>query len=157
MTAPETRAACGAEEASLVLDRLTAADALAIGLTILGLAPQRYTRPVAIHLETDGYPLFTHFMEGTGAENLAWINRKKNVVRKFGRSSWAVRVDYLERGLDFQTETGLDPEYFRAEGGAVPLVVRGFGRVGILIVSGLDGCDDHALAVEGLLKWKTGD
>ena len=92
-------------------------------------------------------------MDGTGAGNTDWINKKKNVVRHFGKSSWATRLEFLERNADFQTETGLDSDLFRAEGGAVPLVIRGERRAGTLIVSGLHGWEDHALAVAGLEKW----
>jgi uncharacterized protein (UPF0303 family) len=152
--APATAAECAEQEASLVLDHLTAADAMSIGQSILELAPILVPgRPVAIHLETDDHPLFVYFMDGTGAENANWIIKKKNVARKFGHSSWAVRLEFLERNADFQAETGLDPDLFRAEGGAVPLVVRGKGRVGTLIVSGLAGWEDHALAVAGLERW----
>jgi uncharacterized protein (UPF0303 family) len=154
MQVPATAAECAEQEASLVLDHLTAADAMAIGQTILELALAWVPgRPVAVQLEMDDHPLFVHFMDGTGAGNVDWINKKKNVTRRFGRSSWAVRLEYLERNEDFQTATGLDPELFRAEGGAVPLVVRGAGRVGTLIVSGLHGWEDHALAVGGLQRW----
>ena len=154
MNAPATAAECAAQEAALVLEQLSAADALTIGLSILALARDWVPgRPVAVHLELDDHPLFTHFMDGTGAGNVDWINKKKNVTRKFGRSSWAVRLEFLERGADFQAETGLDPDLFRAEGGAVPLTVRGLGRVGTLIVSGLHGWEDHALAVAGLEGW----
>jgi len=152
--APATAAECAEQESSLLLEQLTAADAMAIGQSILGLAPVLVPgRPVAVHLETDDHPLFVYFMDGTGAANADWIIKKKNVTRKFGRSSWAIRLEFLERNADFQTETGLDPNLFRAEGGAVPLVVRGKGRVGTLVVSGLAGWEDHALAVAGLERW----
>ncbi|MCE4553670.1 heme-binding protein [Pelomonas cellulosilytica] len=152
--APATAAACAAQEAALVLDRLTAPDALSIGLAIIALAEQAVPgRPIALQLETDEHPLFVYFMDGTNAGNADWIAMKKNVVRSFGRSSFRVRLEHLERDVDFNTETGLDPQRFRAEGGAVPLVVRGQGRVGTLIVSGLHGWEDHALAVLGLQQW----
>ena len=154
MKAPATAAECAAQEATLILERFTAADAMAIGIAILELAPTWVPgRPIAVHLETDNHPLFVHFMDGTGAGNADWITKKKNVTHKFGRSSWAVRLEFLERNADFQAETGLDPNQFRAEGGAMPLVVRGKGRVGTLIVSGLAGWEDHALAVGGLERW----
>jgi uncharacterized protein (UPF0303 family) len=154
LSAPATVAECAEQEASLVLDHLTAADAMSIGQSILELAPVLVPgRPVAVQLETDDHPLFVHFMDGTGVGNAEWILKKKNVARKFGRSSWAVRLEFLERNADFQSETGLDPELFRAEGGALPLVVKGKGRVGTLIVSGLAGWEDHALAVAGLKLW----
>ena len=154
MNAPATAAECAIQEETLVLDRLTAADAMAIGLSILELAQAWVPgRAVAVQLETDDHPLFIHFMDGTGAGNADWIIKKKNVTRRFGRSSWAVRLEFLEREADFQTETGLAPDLFRAEGGAMPLVVRGEGRVGTLIVSGLEGWEDHALAVGGMERW----
>jgi uncharacterized protein (UPF0303 family) len=153
LNAPVDFAACVAEEARLVLDHLTGLDALGIGLAILELAPLRTPKPVAIHIENDDHPLFTHFMDGTNVVNWEWIGRKSNVVRRFGHSSWAVGLEHREKGLDFQAVTGLDPEHFRAEGGAIPLVVRGCGRVGILTISGLEGTEDHALAVEGLALW----
>lgn len=156
LTAPETAAECAAEEASIVVDHLTAADALAIGLATLELAKVHFPgRGVAVHLETDDHPLFVHFMDGTNAGNADWINKKKNVVHKFGKSSYGVRLEYIERKADFQKETGLDPNLYRAEGGAVPLVVRGKGRVGTMVVSGLHGWEDHALAVAGLKRWMT--
>jgi uncharacterized protein (UPF0303 family) len=154
LSAPATAAECADQEAFLVLDRLTAADAMSIGQSILELALIFVPgRPVAIHLETDDHPLFVYFMDGTGAGNADWIIKKKNVTRRFGRSSWAVRLDFLERKADFHAETGLDPDLFQVEGGAVPLLVRGKGRVGTLVVSGLDGWEDHALAVSGLEQW----
>jgi uncharacterized protein (UPF0303 family) len=155
-SAPDTVAACAAEESDLVFDRLNAADAMAIGQSILALAGQWFPgRPIAIHIEKDAHPLFVYFMDGTGAGNADWVNKKKNVSRRFGHSSWMVRQQCLERGIDFNRETGLDPEQFRAEGGAVPLVVRGQGRIGTLVVSGLDGWEDHVLAVGGLALWRS--
>lgn len=153
MKAPADYAACIAEEEKLVLDHLTGKDALGIGLAILELAPKRTPKPVAIHIENDKHPLFTHFMDGTGVGNWEWISRKSNVVRRFGHSSWAVGQEHREKGLNFQAVTGLDPEHFRAEGGAIPLLVRGQGCAGILTVSGLEGTEDHALAAEGLALW----
>lgn len=154
LKAPATTAECADEEALFVLESLTAVDAKGIGLSILELASSLVPgRPVAIQLETDEHPLFVYFMDGTGAGNVDWITKKKNVTRKFDRSSWRVRLEFLERNADFQSETGLDPELFRAEGGAVPLNIRGKGRVGTLIVSGLQGWEDHALAVRGLEQW----
>lgn len=154
LSAPATAAECAEQESALTLEHLTAVDAMAIGQAILELAPTLVPdRPVAVQLETDDHPLFVFFMDGTCAGNADWIIKKKNVTRKFGKSSSVVRLEYLERKADFQTETDLDPELFRAEGGAVPLNVRSKGRVGTLIVSGLDGWEDHALAIRGFEKW----
>ena len=154
MIAPETAALAAQQEDALILERLNASDALGIGLAILKLADEWYPgRPVAVQLENDQHPLFVHFRDGTGAGNADWINKKKNVTRHFGKSSWRVRLEHLERGVDFATETNLSPDDYRAEGGAFPLQVIDKGRVGTLIVSGLHGFEDHALAVGGLERW----
>lgn len=156
LKAPGSVAACAAQENALVLDRLSAADAMAIGQSILALALEWFPgRPIALHIEKDDHPLFVYFMDGTGAGHADWVIKKKNVVRRFGHSSWMVRQQFIERGVDFNKDTGLDPELYRAEGGAFPLVVRGQGRVGTVIVSGLEGWEDHALAAGGLALWQS--
>ena len=154
MTAPETSIECANEANSIILPSLNSEIAYAIGSEIISLANVHFVnRPVAIQIETDEHPVFAYFMDGTGSGNVDWINKKRNIVRHFGKSSWAVKVDFLERGADFAIETGLDPDQYRAEGGAIPLNVEGKGRVGTLIVSGLHGWEDHALAVAGLKQW----
>jgi uncharacterized protein (UPF0303 family) len=152
--APAAVAACVAQENALVLEHLNAADAMGIGQSILALALDWFPgRPIAIHIEKDTHPLFVYFMDGTGAGNADWVNKKKNVVHRFGHSSWTVQQQCRERGVDFNQDTGLDPDLYRAEGGAFPLVVRGQGRIGTVIVSGLEGWEDHVLAVAGLELW----
>ena len=154
--APATVTDCMTQERALVFDRLNAADAMTIGPCIVALAQAWFPgRPVAVHLERNDHPIFVFFMDGTGAGNADWIQRKKNVSQRFGHSSWMVRQQCVERGIDFNAETGLDPAQYRAEGGAVPLVLRGQGRIGTLIVSGLAGDEDHALAVAGLEWWQS--
>lgn len=156
VTTPETAALVAIQKDSLFLEHLNASDALGIGHAILELANEWCPgRPMAVHIENDHHPLFVHFMDGTGVGNADWINKKKNVTRHFGQSSWRVRLEHIEWGVDFATETGLPPDDFRAEGGAVPLQVVGKGRVGTLVVSGLDGFEDHTLAVGGLQCWIT--
>ena len=48
------------------------------------LARAEAGKPVAVHIEFDAHPLFTHFMDGTDEKNLTWITVKKNVVKRFG-------------------------------------------------------------------------
>jgi uncharacterized protein (UPF0303 family) len=139
-----------AQEAELQFDSFTASDALAIGLEACRIAPATYGKPVAVHIDFDEYPLFTHFMDGTGANNLFWVNVKKNVVKKFGHSSLYVGLECKSRGTTFLADSGLGEDEYRAEGGCFPLVIRGRGRVGTITVSGLKGEEDHAVAVEAI-------
>jgi uncharacterized protein (UPF0303 family) len=128
-------------------------DALQIGLLIIKIAKEEVKKGIAVNIEYDEYPLFTHFMEGTSAGNVYWINVKKNVVKKYGNSSLYVGEDYKIKGTKFHEVTGLSPEEYQAEGGSFPLIVKGKGRIGTVTVSGLTGEEDHALAVEGIKRY----
>jgi len=136
-----------AEEATLSFNSFTAANALALGFEACRIAREEVGRPIAVHVELDEYPLFTHFMDGTDANNLYWVTVKKNVVKRFGHSSLYEGLSRKERGTTFAADTGLSEVEFRAEGGSIPLVVCGVGRVGTITVSGLTGEEDHAIAV----------
>ncbi len=139
-----------AQEAELQFDSFTAVDALALGLEACRIAKENFPKPVAVHIEFDDWPLFTHFMDGTNAHNLFWVTVKKNVVKKFGHSSLYVGLECKGRGTTFAAESGLSDQEYRAEGGCFPVVVRGKGRVGCFIVSGLAGVEDHAVVVEAI-------
>ena len=75
---------------------------------------------------------------------------KRRVVRRFARSSLAVRVSFEERGTTFAAATGLTEPEYAAHGGGVPVVVAGVGVVGGLYVSGLPQVEDHALCIAAL-------
>lgn len=48
-----------------------------------------------------------------------------------------VRLKFLERKAHFYSDRGLDAYLFCAGGGAGLLVVRGNGRIGTVVISGL--------------------
>jgi uncharacterized protein (UPF0303 family) len=139
-----------AQEEYLQYDAFSSATAMAIGLEACRIAREEVKRPVAVHVEMDGYPLFTHFMDGTDENNLYWVTVKKNVVKRFGHSSLYVGLECKSRGTTFGSESGLPESDYRAEGGSIPLVVRETGRVGSVTVSGLSGEEDHAVAVKAM-------
>ena len=141
------------EEEEFQFDAFKNEDALQLGLLIVKIAKEEVNRGIAVHIETDEQPLFTHYMEGTSADNLYWVNAKKNVVKKFGNSSLYIGMKYKEEGTTFHIATELSAEEYQAEGGAFPIIVRGQGRIGTVIVSGLTGEEDHALAVEGIRRY----
>jgi uncharacterized protein (UPF0303 family) len=142
-----------AQENELQFDAFTASDALGIGMIACAISREEGDKPVAVHIEMDGYPMFTYFMDGTGAENLYWVTVKKNVVKRFGHSSLYVGLECVSRGTTFLAEHCLSEKEFRAEGGSLPLVLRGRGRVGSITVSGLTGEEDHALAVKAIRRY----
>lgn len=128
-------------------------DALALGLLIVEIARTEIQKGVAIHIEFDQYPLFTHYMNGTSESNSYWIRAKKNVVQRFGHSSFYMGEWHKAQGTAFHDATGLSKEDFQGEGGSFPLIVDGKGRVGTVTVSGLPGEQDHALAVKAIKRY----
>ena len=140
------------QENEFQFNDFTCEDALQIGLLIIKIAKEEIKKGVAIHIENDEYPLFTHFMEGTSGNNLYWVNAKKNTVKKFGHSSLYLGEMYKQQGTTFHKATDLPDTEFQAEGGSFPLIVHGQGRIGTITVSGLSGEEDHALVIEAIKR-----
>jgi uncharacterized protein (UPF0303 family) len=87
-------------------------------------------------------------MPGTTAENDSWIERKINVVNRFGAASYLVGRRLAASGTELDQALGVDPQLFAAHGGAFPIRVRDVGVVGTITVSGLPQADDHAFVAE---------
>lgn len=139
-----------AEERELVFERFTNADALAIGLLLAGKARERGLA-IAIDIERAGQRLFHHATEGATPDNAAWIERKKNLVRRMHRSSWAVGLRLAAAGKTLADSMGpAAAAEHAAHGGCFPVVIRGVGFVGTVTVSGLPQQEDHDLVVEVL-------
>jgi uncharacterized protein (UPF0303 family) len=141
------------QEDTLQFDDFTSQDALDLGLIMIDIAKTKIKKPIAVHIEKDDYPLFTHYMEGTTGNNLYWVTAKKNVVKKYGKSSLYIGEFYKDQGTTFHEETQLPKTDYQAEGGSFPLYVRNTGRIGSITVSGLTGAEDHAVAVEAIDKF----
>lgn len=140
-------------EEQFQFEEFTSNDALELGLIIINIAKEEIKKGVAIHIEYDDYPLFTHYMEGTSSDNTYWLAAKKNVVKKFEHSSLYMGLLYKSLGTTFHKATELSDAEFQAEGGSFPLFVKGKGRVGSVTVSNLTGEEDHSLAVEGIRRY----
>lgn len=134
------------QEEALQFTRFSSDIALNLGLGIVNAARQA-GQSVLVDIRFGDLQLFQHAMEGTNPDNVDWVRRKNNVVRRFARSSFYMGTLYRSKGTDFDTATGLDPREYAAHGGAFPLRIRGAGIVGIVTVSGLPQAQDHALAV----------
>jgi len=141
------------QEDELQFNDFSNEDALQLGLLIIKIAQEDINKGIAVHIEKDEHPLFTHFMEGTSGNNLYWVNAKKNVVKKFGHSSLYIEEMYKDQGTTFHEATGLADTEYQAKGGSFPLLIRGQGRIGSITVSGLTGEEDHELAVEGIKRY----
>ena len=92
-------------------------------------------------------------MPGTTPNNVDWIRRKRNVVQRFHRSSYAVGLE-LQQGQKTLADTiGVEARDYATHGGCFPINLRGTGCVGTITVSGLPQRDDHALVVEVLAEF----
>lgn len=138
-----------AQEKRLVLPGFTFDDAWAIGSRLVDLGRQRGL-PITIRIVRGDQVLFHAALPGTSADNDMWAQRKANVVRRFGQSSFLVGLVHEQDGTDFSELPWNDGSTYAAHGGSFPAAVGGVGVVGSITVSGLPQADDHALVVEAL-------
>lgn len=152
MSEPLTIASCVAEEAELQFSAFPNAAALKLGLFILTHA-QNESKKITIDIERHGQQLFHYAMEGTTPDNDQWIIRKKNVVKRFHKSSMHVRCILQEAGMDIEAKYFLNPKEYSAHGGSFPLIIKEVGVVGAITVSGLPQEEDHTLVVSCLREF----
>jgi uncharacterized protein (UPF0303 family) len=138
-----------AEEAELQFSAFTEDDAWALGSAMVATA-RAAGAPVAIDIRRHGHQLFHAALPGSSPDNDRWIERKIRVVDRFGHSSLYMRVLGAQDGSTFGEKFLLDEREFAAHGGAFPLLVRGVGPVGTVVVSGLPQVEDHRMVVAAL-------
>jgi uncharacterized protein (UPF0303 family) len=85
---------------------------------------------------------------GTTADNDGWIERKVNVVNRFGASSYLIGRRLAASGTALDHALGVEPALFAAHGGAFPIRIADVGVIGTVTVSGLPQSEDHAFVVE---------
>ncbi|RXZ77569.1 hypothetical protein EBB07_30100 [Paenibacillaceae bacterium] len=124
-------------------------DALAIGNRIVQYAQENKVA-VAVHIERNRVPVFTHLMDGTSEENYVWLFRKKRIVDHYDRSSAYIDERFIQNGASHAEHSLLAAADYQAVGGSIPIRVKGVGVVGSVTVGGLTGELDHAYAVEGI-------
>ena len=130
--------------------------ALAVGTALLQ-ETKRKGKSVSIDIVRNGQQLFHFAMEGTSADNDAWIRRKNNVVNRFGHSSYYMGVSLQSIGQTMEEKYLLSSSDYAAHGGAFPLIIRGVGVVGTITVSGLPQQEDHELVVTILKQFVASD
>ncbi|MFC0524525.1 heme-degrading domain-containing protein [Pontibacillus salicampi] len=140
------------EEDQLAFPKFTNEDALQLGFTIIDMA-KKHNVFIAVHIERNGQPLFSHLMNGTSGENEAWINRKKAVVNHYNHSSAFIAERFKEMGTSHNESSLLPINDFQAVGGSIPLIIKGTGVVGTITVAGLTPELDHQYAVDGTLAY----
>ncbi|MDT9595329.1 heme-degrading domain-containing protein [Nocardioides zeae] len=138
-----------AEERELVLDHLDRDVAWRLGMHLReaaladGLA-------IVVGVALAGQRVFHCALDGANPDNDAWLDRKAAAVLQFHRSSLGVREWFRAAGRDYASDSRLDHARVAANGGVLPLRLRGVGVVGTVGVSGLPQVEDHAFVVAGL-------
>jgi len=136
-----------AQEQQLVFKRFDNTDAWQLGAAMVGAATER-SLPITIDIRRHGHQLFHAALPGTTAENDSWIDRKVNVVNRFGAASYLVGRRLAAGGTELDEALGVEPRLFAAHGGAFPIRIADVGVVGTVTVSGLPQADDHAFVTE---------
>jgi uncharacterized protein (UPF0303 family) len=139
------------QEEQLQFERFDAASAWILGTRLRDKAANRNVA-VTIDIQFHGRPLFFYSMPGSGPDTVDWVRRKRNVVLRYHRSSYAIGLQ-LERQKSTLTEQlGLDLRDYAPHGGCFPLLLRGTGCIGTITVSGLPQREDHELIIEALAE-----
>lgn len=136
-----------AQEREIAFRRFDNADAWKLGSAMVAAATER-SLPVTIDIRRHGQQLFHAALPGTAADNDAWIERKVNVVNRFGASSYLVGRRLAAKGDVLGEQLGVEPLRFAAHGGAFPIRILDVGIVGSITVSGLPQSEDHAFVTE---------
>jgi uncharacterized protein (UPF0303 family) len=137
------------QERELILPRLDAKVAWELGTKLKAIAEER-SLAVVIDIRRFGQPLFYAALDGTSPNNVEWVRRKSNVVQRFHRSSYGVRLGLLLNEQTLESADAAPYADYAEHGGSFPLTVATAGVIGSVTISGLEGREDHGLAVEGL-------
>ena len=140
------------EELLLTLPKLDVADAMEIGEIAKSFGTQK-SLPIAVEVRLGDWIIYHASLPGSTAENQWWIDRKARVVMLKHHSTIYERVSAEERGVDWHKENNLLDETHAIHGGGLPLITKGEGFIGVLLVSGLPQVDDHLLGVEVLTEF----
>lgn len=103
-----------------------------------------------VEIKLAGQLLFACATPGATPGQADWIRRKRNTVKRFARSSYAVGRMLERDGQTLEARHGLELRDYAAHGGGFPIIVEGVGPVGTAIVSGLPQRDDHALVTAAI-------
>lgn len=140
------------QEERLQFKSFDAEVAWAIGGAIKAAAEKRKVA-VAIDIQLNGHALFSYAMRGNTPDNWEWVRRKRNVVLRYHRSSYAIGLKHERAQTSLHDAYGLELKDYAAHGGCFPIFVIGTGCVGTITVSGLPQRDDHELVVSVLQEY----
>lgn len=140
-------------ERQLITDHFTNRMALEMGLAIIELARKKDVR-IGVSIQRLNHTVFEFIDDGLPADKHNWIRRKNNTVMHFEESTLAVKHDLEQKGKTLEGDFGLNAADYIAKGGAIPIMLRESGMIGIITVTGLKDVDDHQLIVDALPEYR---
>ena len=140
------------EEGALLLSEINVRKLLEVGEIAKSFGLER-NLPIAIEVRLGDWTIYHASLPGSTVENKWWIDRKARVVMLKHHSTMYERVSAQERGVDWHKENNLLDETHAIHGGGLPLITKGEGFVGVLLISGLPQVEDHLLGVEVLTEF----
>lgn len=143
------------EEADLQFSAFTNETAYKVGNSIIEKAI-RENKSIVVDIRKNNELLYYSRLDGTSSNNDEWVSWKNNVVHHFGHSSYYMHVFLKSTGSTVEA-SGLNPNDFKAEGGAFPLFIKDEGLVGTISVSGLPGEEDHKMVTSVLKDFLLGN
>lgn len=146
MTIEHDLARIALQEERLQFDRFDSSTAWTLGMRLKEAAETQQVA-VTIDIQLHGRPLFFYAMPNTTPEQVDWIRRKRNVVLRFHRSSYAVGLQLQQEQTTLTEKVGVELRDYAPHGGCFPLILRGTGCIGTITVSGLPQREDHELIV----------
>jgi len=118
------------QEARLRFERFDAEVAWKLGQRLKETADRLHSA-IAMDISFFTQPIFYYAMPGTTPDHADCIRRKRNVVQRFHRSSYAVGLSLKQKESSLE-ERGLAAHEYAAQGGAFPSSCRGWGASGPL-------------------------
>jgi uncharacterized protein (UPF0303 family) len=149
MSIEEDLARLALQEQTLQFEHFDANTAWELGCLLRQTAVARGLK-IAMEVRQQNFPLFYSALPGTTPDNADWLRRKRNVVERFHKSSYAVGLNMQQRGTTLTERYGISLVDYAPNGGGFPLRVKGVGVVGFIGVTGLAQRDDHGFIVEAL-------
>ena len=140
------------QEEILRVEKMSAEDALALGVIMSGLAKEKYQKPIAIRIILGGHVAFSFLMDGTSMNNEWWMDKKLNTCRATGASSIRSLVELAEGIRPMESEFENEGDYALC-GGCFPLCNAADKLLGYVLASGMPHECDHQLIVDALAEF----
>ena len=108
-----------------------------------------------VEIERDNQLLFACTTPGAKPNQADWIRRKRNLVRHFKRSSYAIGRELALNNQTLESAHSLSETDFAAHGGGFPLWLTNSATAtfaGTIILSGLPQRDDHNQVVTAIAE-----